>query len=326
MNQTEEKGERSMQKKIWDVLNPSTGTKFIFFSGKGGVGKTTMSSATAVWLADQGYNTALMSTDLQRSLNDIFKQDIKETPTPIEGVPNLKGISVKVVDSVEGHEGKVMKLLQSLDPEAIFVKAYEAEIMHPAECSCEKAALFEFMEYLSKDKEYDVIVFDTAPTGEAIELIRGGIEYTIQLLNQIKYREKLTEFGNKEEIERQLKQLVMDRTRQEHAIKSLGADYTSFLMIMYAEKMPMMEVERNSAVLEDYYKIPVRGVVINNIIPDGQRNSREFWRSRWEMQDKYIKQTYEKFPNKVIGEVLLLDTQVLGLDTIRDIGRQLYGK
>jgi arsenite-transporting ATPase len=86
-----------------------------------------------------------------------------------------------------------------------------------------------------------------------------------------------------------------------------------------------MELERNIPALEEDYRIPVRGVVINSYIPESERETSDFWRSRWAMQKKYIDLAYEEFSGKVIAQVPLLETEVLGIERLRRIGQALYG-
>jgi arsenite-transporting ATPase len=77
--------------------------------------------------------------------------------------------------------------------------------------------------------------------------------------------------------------------------------------------------------LEEDYQIPVRGVIINSCIPESEREASDFWRSRWAMQKKYIDLAYEEFAGKVIVQVPLLETEVLGIERLRRIGEALYG-
>src|SRR5512136_396469 len=98
------------------LVIPKNGPQYAFFSGKGGVGKTTMSASTAVWLAEQGYKTLIVSTDLQKSLNDVFQQDTVGDEIPIKGVPNLRAKSIETAESLRRHRGKMIKTLELVEP------------------------------------------------------------------------------------------------------------------------------------------------------------------------------------------------------------------
>lgn len=297
--------------------------KFVFFSGKGGVGKTTVSASTAVWLANQGYNTLVVSTDLQKSLNDIFEQDIKPDPTPITGISNLKAVSIDTGESIERHRKKIMETLEMVDSNSLLLKQIKDD--KKTDCGCAQAAVFEFGEYLNKDKEYDVIVFDTAPVGSTLEKIGAQTKYVLGILNQLEVKKKLIEELGESGLKEQIKSLEEIKQEDERAIENLRSDRTSFVMVMIPEGMPLVELERNIPVLENNYNIPIRGIVINNILPERERSSTDFWRTKWAMQNRYINLTYQKFKDKKIGKVQLLDTEVLGLKKLKIIGEHLYG-
>jgi arsenite/tail-anchored protein-transporting ATPase len=99
-----------------ELVKPGNGVKYSFFSGKGGVGKTTMAASTATWLADQGYRTLIVSTDLQKSLNDIFQQETVGEELPVAGVPNLKAKSIETAESLMRHREKMIGTLEIIEP------------------------------------------------------------------------------------------------------------------------------------------------------------------------------------------------------------------
>lgn len=308
---------------IRDVITPKDGkTRFVFFSGKGGVGKTTISASTAVWLANQGYSTLIVSTDLQLSLNDVFGQNISSKGTKITGVPNLIAVSINGAESIDKHRQKMMKTLKVLEPDSFLLK--QMEIDKTIDCGSAQAAVFELSEYLTND-EYDVIVFDNAPTGVHLEKIMAQSKYVLAMTTQIEARKKLVESLGESEVERQIKAIEEIKQKDEQAINSLRSDKTSFIMVMIPEALALAEVERNIPVLEDDYKIPVRGIAINNVLVPQERETTDFWKTRWAMQKKYLDLTYQKFKDKEIGEAPVLEEEVLGIDRLRIVGNTLYG-
>jgi arsenite/tail-anchored protein-transporting ATPase len=316
---------KRVSKKIQDVMEPKSGVKFVFFSGKGGVGKTTMAAATALWLADKGHKILILSTDLQKSLNDILEQETVGKETEVTGVPNLRAMTVETSESLARHQDKMMKTIELIDPNSTIVKQYRHDLKSAGDCGCSKAAYYEFIDYLNKEEEYDVIVFDTAPTGQTLEQVRSPIEYVQMLIGQIENRKRLTEVLGQKEVEQQIKGLEEMKQQEEHAIENLRSVKTSFNMVMIPEAMPLAELERNIPVLENDYKIPIRGIVINEVIPEKERSVDAFWRNRWTMQKKYIGIARRKFPDKAIAESPLLETEVLGVERIRRITHALYG-
>lgn len=191
-------------------------------------------------------------------------------------------------------------------------------------CGCEIASLFVFTEYLN-NKNYDAVVFDTVPTGHMLEDLTNQINYTLNLTKQIKAQQKLKSVFNKSEFEKRMKGLKEYEIQQKNAIKNLQSNRTFFLMTILPEGLLIFEAERSTKVLESVYKIPVRGIIINEVLPESERYSTPFWQNRWNMQNKYIKQAYQKFKGKLIAQVPLLDGEVIGLEKIRKIGEALYG-
>jgi len=306
-----------------DVIIPDDRKKrFIFFSGKGGVGKTTVSASTAVWLADQGYRTLIVSTDLQLSLNDVFEQHISSKGTNIAGISNLTAVSIDGAESIDRHRQKMMKTLKVLEPDSFLLK--QMEIDKTIDCGSAQAAVFELSEYLNND-EYDAIVFDNAPTGVHLEKIMAQSKYVLAMTTQVEKRKKLVETLGEQEVERQIKAIEEIKQKDEQAIENLRSEKTSFIMVMIPEALPLAELERNIPVLEEGYKIPVRGIVINNVLFPEERKATDFWKTRWRMQKKYIDLTYQKFKNKEIGKAPVLEEEVFGIDKLRIVGNTLYG-
>lgn len=295
---------------------------FLFFSGKGGVGKTTMSSATAVWLARHGQRVLQVSTDLQKSLNDIYQQHIGEEPTPIEEVDNLHAVNIETVESMERHRGKIMQTLSLLDPMSPMLQQMKDDRM--TDCGCAQAAVFEFVEYM-KTTEYDAIVFDTAPAGSTLEKIEVQSRSVMQLVKQIEMKQKLQELFGDDGLRAQIESLEEIRRGDERAFEVLRSQQTVFAMIMIPEALPYAELKRNIEDLEGRYGIPVGGIVINNVLPETERDGSDFWRQHWAMQQRYMKHAYETFAERPIVEVSLLATETVGVDQLVRLGEVLYG-
>ena len=146
-------------------------TPYIFFTGKGGVGKTSLASATAVKLADEGKKVLLISTDPASNLKDVLETDITEKITPVKGVPNLHSVNIDPELSAEEYRNRVISPLEDILPDHEIKKIRE-ELS--GACTTEIAAFDEFTRYVAGDGEhqpYDVIIFDTAPTGHTLRLL-----------------------------------------------------------------------------------------------------------------------------------------------------------
>ncbi len=144
---------------------------FIFFTGKGGVGKTALSCATAVWLADQGKRTLLVSTDPASNVGQVFSQTIGHRITDISTVENLAAMEVDPMAAAQAYRDRVLDPVRGLMP-ADVVSSIEEQLS--GSCTTEIAAFDEFTGLLTNHElreKYDHIVFDTAPTGHTIRML-----------------------------------------------------------------------------------------------------------------------------------------------------------
>ncbi|EIB5398549.1 TRC40/GET3/ArsA family transport-energizing ATPase, partial [Salmonella enterica subsp. enterica serovar Infantis] len=144
---------------------------FIFFTGKGGVGKTSLACATAVWLADQGKRTLLVSTDPASNVGQVFSQTIGHRITDISTVENLAAMEVDPMAAAQAYRDRVLDPVRELMP-ADVVSSIEEQLS--GSCTTEIAAFDEFTGLLTNHElreKYDHIVFDTAPTGHTIRML-----------------------------------------------------------------------------------------------------------------------------------------------------------
>ncbi|MEX0769103.1 MAG: arsenical pump-driving ATPase [Balneolaceae bacterium] len=146
-------------------------TPYIFFTGKGGVGKTSLASATAVKLADEGHSVLLISTDPASNLKEVLETEVTEKITPVNGVTNLHAVNIDPELSAEEYRNRVISPMEDILPDHEIEKIRE-ELS--GACTTEIAAFDEFARYVAGDDEhqpYDVIIFDTAPTGHTLRLL-----------------------------------------------------------------------------------------------------------------------------------------------------------
>ena len=294
-------------------------TRYIFFSGKGGVGKTTIAASTAVWLADHGLRTLLISIDLQPSLSDLFQQRISADETPVKGVAGLAAYSVEPATSLDRYRTKMADTLRVIDPQSMLLKQFgtDAEV----ECGAPQASVYE-LSYFLNHRGYDRIVFDTAPTGIHLEKILSQSKYAQAMTRQIRERQKEQRRSLALDSETSALQQLMQLDEQ--AIVTMRSAETVFIMVCTPEAMPLAEVARNIPILEQVYLIPVRGLVINRLIPPDACQGRRFWQQRSAMQRAYVERARTQFASKDIGQAHLMP-EVTGLGVLRHIGTDLYG-
>lgn len=140
-------------------------TAFVFFSGKGGVGKTTMACTTAVHTADAGRRVLIVTTDPASNLSDVFEQPIGHKITPIVSVPNLWAVEIDADHATEEYKDRALAPVRAVFPEAM-VAVMEEQMSGP--CTVEIAAFDRFTDFLDQPEvdgiRFDTVIFDTART------------------------------------------------------------------------------------------------------------------------------------------------------------------
>ncbi len=146
-------------------------TRFLLFTGKGGVGKTTLAAATAVALAEEGRRVLLVSTDPASNLDDVLATVVGEGPTPVRGVAGLDAANIDPDAAAAEYRRKMIDPLRGRLGEAE-LRSVEEQLA--GQCTVEVAAFDEFSSLLADAAEgsaYDHVVFDTAPTGHTLRLL-----------------------------------------------------------------------------------------------------------------------------------------------------------
>lgn len=290
--------------------------KFLFFGGKGGVGKTTMAAATAIWLADQGYNTLIVATDPTVSLSATYEQKIGETEiTKIDKIENLCGLNINPKKATGVFQARLQGMMQNFDQ----ILGKDA-ISTP--CAEEMAAFDQFVTYLG-DKTYDHVVFDTAPTGHTLRELSMPFDWSSFMTNQIKNRKELSEaLGGVDE--GTLEGLQKEKQRYDQAIKSLSEESISaFNLVLLPEKLPIEETARAMTDLSKF-GINVAALIVNEVIPKEVLNGNWFLERRRATQEKYFREIETRFKDVLRKDVPLFDTDVYGIQSLRKVGKHLY--
>lgn len=307
--------------------------KFIFFGGKGGVGKTVMAGVAAMWFAAQGRRTILASTNPVHSLSGLLDQNVFGAPTAVTNVPNLWAYEIDTKETIERSKGEIKNKIQwFLKFAEISTQAdqfVESATMNPA---FEESAMFENMVDLMFKNEYDVYVFDTAPTANARRLLGMSKVYSLWVNKMLKSREEarslreLLSFTKKKEADPLLDYLVGFRERMAHASELLTNEkLTAFFFVTLPEALPIAVIKRFIQWFHDF-GIPVGGVLVNMLIQKDQVNasSPEFVRNRVLMQDEHMATIWNDFDGSVRAIIPLLDDEVRGTAALTNVAQYVF--
>lgn len=309
-------------------------TTFVFIGGKGGVGKTTVSAATALWFARKGKKTLIISTDPAHSLSDSFERNIGYNPTPI--AENLEALEIDPDMAMQEYQAK-MKEQQALNPGmggmdmGMMQEQMDMASMSPG--IDEAAAFDKFLQYMTTD-EYDIVIFDTAPTGHTLrllsfpEMMDSWVGKMIKIRRQVgsmakAFKNIMPFMGDEEEEDRALEDME-ETKKQIREARGIMADpeRTSFKTVITPEEMSIYESERAMEALKKNNML-TDGVIVNQIQPE--EADCEFCQARREIQEKRLEMIKEKFGNQVIAEIPLLNHEVKGMEELKKIGEILYG-
>jgi len=316
-----------------DFFRQRAGLRYVFFGGKGGVGKTVLAGATAARLAGEGRRTLLASTNPVHSLSNLLSQDVFGRATAVTGIPNLWAFEIDTKDAIERSKREIREKIQwFLKFAEISTKAdefVEAATMNPA---FEESAMFENMVDLMFRDEFDVYVFDTAPTANARRLLGMSKVYGLWVQKMLKSREEAQSlrealsFTKKKEDDPLMSYLVGFRDRISHARELLtDPDKTAFFFVTLPEALPIAVIRRFIGWFTDF-GIPVGGVVVNGVIdPEVGEAQPEFVKNRIEMQKGYLAQIGEQFPGEVRAVLPLYDSDIRGVSMLDRAGAAIFG-
>jgi arsenite-transporting ATPase len=282
-------------------------TQFVFFSGKGGVGKSTVSCATAAWLAEQGYDSLLVTTDPAPNLSDIFDQSIGHAVTPIEGVDHLSAIEIDPDEAAAEYRERTLEpMRQLLDDEQL--QTVEEQLDSP--CVEEIAAFDRFAAFMD-DPEYDVVVFDTAPTGHTLRLMELPSGWNEELEGG-----GATCIGPAASLQDQ-------KATYETAIETLeDDDRTSFVFVGQPDEAAITEIERSSTDLAEL-GVSTDLVVVNGYLPDDVCQD-PFFEDKRDREQAILENVASSFTEQPIATYPLQPGEITGHDLLADVAEVLY--
>lgn len=324
-----------MRNGMADFFREHPAMRYVYFGGKGGVGKTVVAAAVALWMSRQGKKTLLASTNPVHSLSNLFQQDVFGKPVLIPGTENLYVQEIDTRDTIEKSKREIReKISWFLKFADIPTKAedfIESATMNPA---FEESAMFENMINIIFEDAFQFYVFDTAPTANARRLLGMSKVYTLWVDKMMKSREEARamrlslSFRKKkteEEEDPLLDYLTTFRDRIEH-MRALLTDKekSSFFFVTLLESLPIAVIRRFIGWFNDF-GIPIGGVIVNQVIDKSEvkEDTAEFILNRVKMQERYKEEVLKSFEN-VMGEIPLFEKEVRGLDMVARLSDALF--
>ncbi len=310
--------------------------KFVFFGGKGGVGKTTVSSAYALKCAREGLETLVVSTDPAHSTSDVFDQQFDDDPKSVDGIDGLYAMEIDPDDEVEDH---LMGLRRELGSQVSAAMVNEIdrqiEMAHQTPGAYEAALFDRFIQVMRDSEAYDRVVFDTSPTGGTLrllslpEFLEGWIDRLLQKRKQsVKLFERAA-VGNNEP------RRVMDgdpiiARLQDRKERFAFAGETlrgraAFFLVVNPDELSIRETRRAVDQLADY-DLTVRGLALNRLTPepDADENGRgaRFLRDRVETERQRLQTLEDDFDEPVVAAIETRIAEVKG-NLLDDVAEEL---
>lgn len=300
--------------------------KITFFSGKGGVGKSTIASAYAL-LSSRERKTLLISSDPAHSLGHLFQVAIGGDPTLL--CPNLWGMEIDPTQENTRYIKKVKTSLKGLVKSSMVEEVDRQIDLASDSPGAEEAALFDAIVsiILDESKNYDRIVIDAAPTGHAIRLLSLPELMNVWMDGMLKRRKKTTKnysqlLGDGENVDDPIYAILNIRKQRYAAARAIILDkkQTAIVFVMVPEKLPLLETISGIQSLS-HYNIEVQTLFVNKVLPKCVRE--EFFKKRKQQQSVYIKEIEDTFQDKEIILLPLLTEDICTRKALEDLSSYL---
>jgi len=315
--------------------------KIIMFGGKGGVGKTSCAASSAIWAAEHGRNTLIISTDPAHSLGDSLGVELPPgIPTLIEEVENLTALEINPKANMAEFRGltdinplEEMGMGDMMGGMPLIGDLEDLTSMNPPGID-EALAFGKILEFIETEHDFDLVIFDTAPTGHTLRFLSLPDTLSGWIGKLIKMRMRLGNmFGalkrlfTHEEKEKDNSLDVLERLNQ--SIINAKDDLTnpiknSFVIVMIPEEMAILETGRLLNELVKY-GIPVSNIIVNQLYQDTSELC-DFCKTRREMQQKNLGKIREIFKNKlnkILIEVPLFKEEIREYEKLKEMGEFL---
>ena len=309
--------------------------RYIMFGGKGGLGKTTFSAATAFWLAQRGQKVLVFSVDPQASLSDIFQKDIFGKG-PVKVMDNLFAQEIDADSHIRAYQDQIRKkILDMYGMEQVPEEVEQYIQAASAEPAMEESAIFDAVVDIVVGGDYDYYIYDLVPLGHALYYLSMAKVYDEWINRITKLREEMREH---EEMIARIKrqktteedhilgelQYIKNRINQSSRILT-DRQKTAFFFVVVPEEMIILDTQK-AAQLFAKFDVPIAGYVVNRVLPSqlAGKDIPPYLRNRLKMQGNYLDKINQTFGNQVIARVPELERDVTGLTMIEKLAGLMY--
>lgn len=302
-------------------------SRIILYTGKGGVGKTTVAAATALQAAKKGNKVLVISTDAAHSLRDVFDQELG--PEPVKVAKNVYAQEIDVYYSVDKYWGKLTTYIQSVFSwmKVDDILAEEFSVFP----GMEEVASFLWVYNHYKDREYDVIIVDSAPTGETLKLLSLPDVARWWLVKVFPIERKVlkvvrpalkvvSDMPLPQEDTYDAVENLFDQLNSIHKVFS-DPDITSIRLVLNLEKMVINETQRAYTYL-NLYGYPVDSAIVNRVMPKDLDHP--YFKELKKYQKNYMKEVKQLFHTIPLHQAPLVSKEVLGKDALLEFGKELF--
>ena len=310
--------------------------RYIMFGGKGGLGKTTFSAATAYWLAKQGYKVLVFSVDPQASLSDIFEQDIFGKGA-VEIMPNLFAQEIDADQRIKEYQDEIrQKILDMYGFDEVPKEIDEYIQAAAAEPAMEESAIFDRVVDIVVGGEYDYYIYDLVPLGHALYYLSMASVYDEWIDKITALREEMEEYAQvaavlKRDEETEEDKILRELQNIKYRINTSSGiltdkEKTAFFFVIIPEEMAILDTQK-AAGLFAKFQVPLSGYVVNRVIPPelADQNIPDYLRHRIEMQKGHLERLDQLFGDEVLGRIPEFERDITGLPMIEKMAEAMFG-
>ncbi len=309
--------------------------RYIMFGGKGGLGKTTFSAATAYYLARRGYKVLVFSVDPQASLSDIFQRDIYGRG-PVEIIPGLFAQEIDADRHIREYQDQIRrKILEMYGFDRVPDEIEHYIAAASAEPAMEESAIFDQVVDIVVAGQYDYFIYDLVPLGHALYYLSMASVYDEWIDRITRLREEMQQYAEMaarfrgEQLQEDLILQELQDIRQRITTSSrilTDQARTAFFFVVVPEEMVLLDTQK-AAQLFSRFQVPLSGYIVNRVLPEAlaRQEIPDYLRHRLQMQQGYLQKISDLFGGQVLAWIPEFERDVTGLEMIARMAEAMFG-